>query len=460
MPRADFLSFTRQGASWLDFEWLSQVCFAVLHAVGGMTALWLLKIGLLLASWRVVSSALRHLRVSAVQRAAGLVVWAGIILPHSDVRPELFSLLMASLTAAWLERRRLGGAPLGAGGLAWIFSLFAVWSNLHAGLPVGLGLIAVYASAAAASGRWKESADFSKAAVAAAAGGLLNFGGAGIYAVAWRHWREGEALSRHIAEWRPMTAENPLHWPFWAALALLGLALLAAALKARGARRLPWAPVLAAAFSGAAALSHARLSVYFAPLSVLALGSLACEGLLPEARALSRSWIAAFAAAALYLAWAMPHLSWDRIYDERFIPRRAAEFLSQQRDVVEPLRVYNQWQWGGYLAWRLRPWYKVFEDGRYIFHPQLEESARAMASAQAWGEFLKERGLDAALLPNLGTLFETRSGGKTVPRPWHESYMPAARWALVYRDEKALFFVSRSAAPQGWIKARELPPAP
>jgi hypothetical protein len=44
---------------------------------------------------------------------------------------------------------------------------------------------------------------------------------------------------------------------------------------------------------------------------------------------------------------------------------------------------------------------------------------------------------------------------KTFDRPWYITYLPRARWALVYWDEQALVFVDRARVPADWVAAHE-----
>ncbi len=460
LPRADFLSFTAAGREWLDFEWLSQLVFCGAHSLGGMGGLWLVKIILLAASWLVLDKVLRLNQASGHARAGALGLWSAGVLAHSDIRPELFSVLFLSLTFHLLEIQRLGKRgpckPALAGGL-----LFALWANLHAGFTFGLALIVLYGLVEAARRRWAAAGGAALLAAAGAAGTLLNPYGLGPHRVAWHHFQMRAELSLYIKEWHPMTLENPLHWPFWAVLAFCGLLLLYRLAPWGEFESLPWAPALAAVYFGAGALAHARLAAFFNVSAVLFLCALAAEaGWLGQERLIRRILLAGFALYAGYLAWLIPHVSWRGVFNYKHVPRQATEFMARERRVVERLRIFNQWEWGGYLAWRLHPWFKVFGDGRYIFHAQLPETAGAASESGRWREFMEKKGLTGALVPNLDMAFPTRrlypdKTSKTFQRPWYLFYMPRERWALVYWDDQALFLVERRAVPGDWLSRHE-----
>lgn len=390
VPRADFLSFTRAGAAWHDFEWLAQVLYYGVYAVAGFGGLWALKTVLL-----ALAAALFLSAVPLERRPAWLVAWAACMLTRSDVRPELFSLIF--FTA--LSTRALGAAAVGG--------LFALWSNLHAGFIFGLPLLLTRPRLLAA----------------ALAGSLVNPYGWGPYKAALEH-----ANVAYIGEWQPASLLNHYQWPFWALLALY----------LYGRRWRDWSTLYAAA-----ALRHARLSLFF---QAHALPRLAARFALPAWAALP------YAAWLMYLA---AGLSWSAWFDHRHVPVQAAAFVEK----APPLKLYNEWEWGGYLAWRI-PGRKVFWDGRYLFHDLLNEAAEAVRGAESWQAFLDKHGLQGALLENRRQLFPAMrlypdGKSKQLLRPWYLRYMPRERWALVYFDDKTLFFVRRDAVPKKWLKERE-----
>ena len=461
MPATEFLSFTMPDAAWLDFEWLSQVLFYGVHAAGGMAALWVLKVLLVGACWLAFNAALKANALRPSVRAFALVAWAVAAYGWSDIRPELFSILFFTLCLWRLETVRLDLTEPDWRAALQAAALFALWSNLHAGFPVALTLIAVYAAAELLRGRPRRAARMSLLAVAGAAGALFNPYGAGPYRVALEHFRDRAELGRYIAEWHPMTAANPVHWPFYALAALVVWAAAARVAEpyrgeAPWRRPGPWALLLACGHFAASGLLHARMASYFGVLAALTLAVTA-----EEARGWTRRLlIAAAACGVLFSGWLAPRLNWSGVFNDKFVPRRAAEFMARQEPALAPLRLFNQWEWGGYLSWRLRPWLRVFSDGRYVFHPLLAEESRATSSPEAWQDFLSRRRLNGALVPNreafLPSVRRYPDGSeKSFDRPWYLSFFPRESWALVYWDDQSLLFIARSAAPSLWLGAHE-----
>lgn len=388
-------------------------------------------------------------------RAALMAFFACGALAFSDARPELFSLIALALVFVHLESRRLEDAPRRA---APAFVVFALWANVHAGFLLGWLAFAAYAAELSLRGRAASAKRTAAEGLAAALGTVLNPYGLGPHLVAFDHWRARAELAQGIAEWHPMTFENPLHWPFWVFLAVFAGATLFFVWRRRLVD-LPGAPVVLAAYLGSGTLSHARLFAFFNLAAVAALAALARERHANEDRT-ARGCAGVLLIAAAYLLWALPYTDWAGPFNPKYVPVRAAEFMAREQGAFSSLRVYNQWEWGGYLAWRL-PGHRVYSDGRYVFHDQLARMRAAAGDSGTWNQFLKDERLDAALLPNLDQPIRTTKlypdkTARTFLRPWYLFYMPRQDWALVYWDEQALLFVRRAAADKAWLAAHEL----
>ncbi len=455
LPRVDWLSFTMSGAPWLDFEWLAQLIFEAAWNLGGFGALWLLKGALLLGIWLVIDATLKLHELPAAARAAGLLLWSTAALMHADIRPELFSLLFFAgflyvLESLRLERTRMRGKDL-AGALA----IFAIWADIHSGFLIGLTLIFIYGFVTAIEGKLRHFKDLAKFLAAAGLGTLCNPYGLGPYEVAWGHWKSSGELSRTIAEWHAMSIKNPVYWMFWLLL-LMSIAVTVSGLSRKGRRPFPWAAMLTTGILAMGALSHERVASFFNITAVF----LICVVAATEGHRGLRALRGGTALCAGIALWLIPGIYRGGFFNGQFVPLKAAEFLARQRRVIEPLRVYNPWSWGGYLCWRLAPWHKVFGDGRYLCHAHLSREAQATAEAGRWREFLSEQSIDAALLENLPITLPTvkiypDGVKKQFQRPFYLFYLPREDWALTYWDEKSLFFVRRGTVPASWLKEHE-----
>jgi hypothetical protein len=167
LPRTEVFSHALFGQPWLDFEWLTQLLYGAVHAVAGFPGLMALRLILLMG---VVAALLRLLSlhgIGAAGRGLAALTLGCALFPFADLRPDNFSLLFFSALLLWAEGRRLGRFRLGRLVAAAIFSLFALWANLHLGLIYGLLLLGMFAAGAAldAALPWISSTEIGRAHV-------------------------------------------------------------------------------------------------------------------------------------------------------------------------------------------------------------------------------------------------------------------------------------------------------
>lgn len=455
LPRVDSFSFTAAGKPWVDFEWLSQLLFALARSLGGPSGLWGLKVLLVAAVAAALNRALRRAGADATARALLLSLWACGAILYADLRPDLFSVLGLALLLGEAER------PAAARPAAAYFAAFALWASLHAGFAFGLLALAVRALVLAARGRRAPARAAATLAVCAAAGTLATPYGTGPYRVLLAHGAAAGELSRYILEWRPIALRHPLEALFWLKLLIVAAAAASAARAAPDRRHdFPWELTAVALTLAAAAQRHGRLVSYFDAAFVVCAAALwrwSRARPRPLWRAAGWAWLALD---AVFLAWFCRGPAWTAPVDGSLVIASAARFLDAQKPVFAPLRIYNRWEWGGYLGWRLRPWYRVYDDGRYLFHENLIAAERAEITPELWQKFLDDERLDAAVVRSLdawrpSTKVYPDGSRRAFARPWYIDYMPRGRWALVYWDDRALLFVRRGAVPPPWLAAHE-----
>jgi hypothetical protein len=438
LPRAEVFSWTRAGAPWIDFEWLSQAAYAAAFSAAGWPGLWLLKLAVLGTALLILVETLREQGQTPAGQAIGLIFASLALIPSADVRPENFSLLFFIFQLGWLEHERRAGAR-GAARFIAAFAMYALWANLHAGFVFGLALIACYALGAEDLTKFYS---FAGLGLAAAAGTLVNPYGAGVWLVLAEHARGIPQLSELLVEWKPVSLKNAWTWPFWALLWSVPAGIWK---SGRDGRSLPRAHLFAMA-GLAAACFQTRNTPYFSLAAAVyvprLLGKLRAEYVPP-----------ALAASMFFLAfWVWPGTP---IPPWRLSgwPDRAAAFLEEERGALGSKSLYHPYGWGGYLGWRL-PGEKVFWDGRYLFQDLLVEENQARESPKTWQAFLDKHHVDVAVLEHTKLAF-SKSGENDIPRPFYVYFMPQARWALVHWDPDALVFVRRDKAPSEWLADRE-----
>src|SRR6266851_991118 len=140
IPHADIFSTTRFGSEWVTHEWLSEVfIYSVFRTLG---------YGGLIVVFSIVITAAFWIAYRRCRKRVGHPYLAGFALllgafatkPTWGVRPQMFSLLFASIFISFLDRySRREEMP----SIWWLAPLLVLWVNLHAGFALGLVLLAL-----------------------------------------------------------------------------------------------------------------------------------------------------------------------------------------------------------------------------------------------------------------------------------------------------------------------------
>lgn len=468
-PRTDFLSWPLAGAEWVDFEWLPQVFYYLLHKAGGFRALLLFKVLLLSLTLLVFrATALLYGRRGALPFL--LPLFAAAIMPNCDLRPENFTLLFFSLTLYFLEKSRLGSVPAGMRARAAVFLFFALWANTHAGYLYGLALVGLYAAGEffteelpfiygkAPFARPGRSLEYLKVFFLGMAASLANPYGWKLYAVISNHQRHISTLQDHIQEWTTLDFNNAYQWPY--ALVLAGVMCSFAFFLLRR-RHVVYSHFAALLFFAWASASHSRHIPFFVMTGLAFALALPWEKPAPRRRAL------AWAGGALWLAavwWFYSGLVWTQYTGKARLAKWGSEgmaaFLRANKAELSGLKLYNYWSWGGWLGWELAPEYKPFIDGRYLFHDRINEVTGLSGNVPKWRALIAKYRFDLALIKldetNLPAKRRLPGGGEAVVwRPAYLFYLPREDWAVVYWDYSTAALVRRAAVPSAWLAEHE-----
>src|ERR1017187_3927884 len=144
VPAGEIFSFTKPGAPWFAWEWLSDVFFAKLNALGGLQAVALCAILILSATFGALYLLVRRKSNPIVAIMVTMLAAAASSI-HYLARPHLFTLLFLVLFYAALEHVREGRTRwLGVPILATLPVVSILWTNLHGGFFVGALMVLAY----------------------------------------------------------------------------------------------------------------------------------------------------------------------------------------------------------------------------------------------------------------------------------------------------------------------------
>jgi hypothetical protein len=446
VPLHDIYSHTAVGHVWVVHEWLSDVLFFGLYQLGGFAALAVLSAAAVMAGMVLVFRSLRHGGLGHVPAVAlGLVLFFAASTAFG-ARPQVINFLLTALLCAVLTRYRRHPTVR----IWWLLPAFVLWANLHGGYVVGIALLALFTFGEAVQARWPRLAALREEGVpvplksdlrplwAMIPLGYL----AGLLTPATYRTLgfaagtlSSSLIQSQIVEW----ASPDFHTPQGMALLVCVLLVLGGALL--GSRRGSVASDPTFVLWGLATLALALTStrhiqifaVAAAPLlGGTAAGLLAALGFKPRRlRAPSAGQgrlnvvlLAGLAVlTAAYVAWNLRPATVEAVVRSS-APVEATDWLLANHPGRE---LFNNYGFGGWLAWKANPQYPVFIDGRVeVYGDQVFGNYLQVEHLQDnWSEVLD--------FYHVKTIMVT-------PGDRLSLVLPGRGWRLVHRDAVAWIY--------------------
>jgi hypothetical protein len=347
LPTSEMFSHTFHGRPWLNHEWLSQLLFYGVYALGGPLLLTLVcgacAFIAVFASWRLTRG-VAEIRLVLLLSLLVLTAsaWA--------VRPPPLSLALLML-AMWLVIRDK---------IAWLPVLTIAWANAHGVVLLGVVIACANALEALVWSRRRFPRAFVVALLCVAAPMATPLGWHYLPRVAQT---VGEARLLGIDEYRSAFADIS-SLPFW----LMAGALAAAIVRAPRLRdwdRSDRLLVISSCVIGAGAIISIRNAPSFALFAAPAISRLVHASGMRRSRPLRRAGYAVIAM-ALTMALAIVGFSWRD--GGAFLGWRPISPLALNAIRNCPGPIYNEHGDGGTLIW-FAPEHRVFADGRLEAYP-------------------------------------------------------------------------------------------
>ena len=434
VPHVDPFSITHGGQSWVAHEWLAELAFAAANRLGGYALALALTVLMLGVGCALLWQAARLYGATRRSATTGVAIAFFYIAVAVAVRPQVwvFVLLLALLHELAAHdagaRRRLWHLPL----------LFVLAINLNLLALAGGLMLALYAVhrtvvwlRAGGAARAEERARLRHVLMVGALSALalnVNPRGPALFLFVLRYIQPHALRLRYIQEWEPLPFSG-----YDAALYLGGAALLAFTLFGMMRRRTLWPGVLALAFAVPAARSGRYMPLFGISAALayvwLAAGmrsAATAEEETPRTRHLGALSIAAGLIAALALLRFAPG-QFRRVPDATRggYPVAAAAWL---RDDLPGARLFNEYNWGGYLDDALYPRPNVFIDGREEMYGDalFGTYIATMAARAGWEQTLAAWRVDAVIVKPHSPLARALAGDPG----WHKAF--ADTTAVIY----------------------------
>ncbi len=403
----------------LTHEWGMELIYYVAYAAGGFPAMILLRAFLLTffcgmtgwLTWRRSHSFYRGLAASLIAAVLSQLFAAD--------RAYLATFVMVTLTVAAYETRR---------GLWLLPPAFLVWANCHGGFIMGWAIAGAYsAEAVILRLRGKPLADERKIWIVSALAVALtaiNPNGLGVIEV-MRYYRSSP-LQSNIFEWN-----YPAWWPPDPYNTLAVATALVLLWARRRVRVVDWLLFAALGGASAMALRNTFLMGFIGPIFIAAY--------IPAWKRRVPAVLEYAAAALLLLAMGFQLARGNsfqlHMADEKY-PVEAVDFLTSHHVTG---RLFNTYELGGYLMWRLWPQASVFLDGRALNESVWQDYLHMAYNADFEGKTTMEllRKYDAQIIVMTG--FNYR--GQLLFLAAALADPSQKEWKLVYQDAKAVVYM-------------------
>jgi hypothetical protein len=439
LPSTDIFTFTVPTHVWTDHEYLTEILMWLVYRTAGPVGL---SLGFGLLTWAAFWILYRQVRRQPwVIVAVGLAIAAVAGAPIWGPRAQMITFFLTCLELYWLHGYLSGRTRT----LRYFPLVMVLWANLHGGWVIGFVWLGVALVAELISWGWNPSnpahrahvrflaiiTAFSVVAVAATPHGLS------LYPYPFQT-QGSVAQQKLIVEWFSPDFHQVYLRPFEAMvfLVIIGFAL----------RRPPLHEFLLTLVGLGLALQSVRNVVLFVAVATPVM--INCYSAYWKELSAARGWKfelpprRIFAVTTAIVLAVISGATAFRIYDSvnpakqqsmvaADYPVAAADWLDAHAEVGT--RMYNQYGWGGYLAYRFYPQPNrkvfIFGEAALMGDPLLNEYEDVQTLRSTWKQRLDDYKVDYIVYNRgeaLANVLATQSD-----------------WKLVYEDPVAVIYVRR-----------------
>lgn len=432
IPTTDIFSHVYEGKPLVPHEWLAGVVFYIIYTPLGLPGVVLLAAFLLATTFVLVYEETRRLSQRRLASLA-LTAWgAAITSLHWITRPHLFTMLFLAIYLVWSNKLQSGKSKH-----FWLFPLtMLLWSNMHGEFIAGLLILGAYG----AGWLWdylfsavKPSLEIGKKLALAFFSSLLvtfiNPFGLHTWETVFGYINNRYLMSR-INETNPPDFSQP---QFLVLLALLGFSIF---LLATQKEKINTGQAFAlAGFSMMSLLAARNVHLYGVAAPLLLAGALA-DRTMPNILQKVETLFAHIEKNLHGLVWPVVTvlligslaltgaLGVDNRFSPKIFPVQAVDWLENNPQTG---KMFNAFDWGGYLLLRLWPAHLAFIDSQTDVRGDVSrEYEKVITLAEGWQATLEQYDAQWVIIPPGWPLAKA---------------LASENWREAYRDETAIIFI-------------------
>lgn len=429
IPTRDIFSYVYEGTPLVPHEWLTGVVFYLAYALLGLDGVVLLSATLLAAAFLLTYEEARQASGMRLP-ALALTAWgAAITSLHWITRPHLFTMLFFALYLTWANQLQSGRSNR-----FWLFPLtMLLWGNMHGEFIAGLLVLGAHSAGwvwdwlfAAVKPPLETGKNLAVAFFSSLLITFVNPVGLHTWETVFGYVNNHYLMSR-INETNPPDFSQP---QFLILLGMLGFSIYLLATK-RGKIETGQAFALAG-FSMMSLLAARNVHLYGIAAPLLLAGALTgrhmphllenAETLFERVEASLRGLVWPFVTVILIgLLVLSGAFGSENRFSPRMFPVHAVDWLEQN---PQSGRMFNAFDWGGYLLLRLWPTHLAFIDSQTDVRGDVSrEYEKIITLSENWQATLEKYAVQWAILPPDWPLAQA---------------LRAEGWREVYRDETTI----------------------
>ncbi len=400
----DIFSFRTAGHPSFPHEWFAQVLFATAYNWLGLDGIVLLTALVIMLTWGIIYRRAIYKSSSFFSALFFIALGVGASQIHVLPRPHIFTYLLTTIWITLLENMDEDKTRFG-----WALPIvMLLWVNMHGMFVIGMIVLGIYLAGDFINRPSKAWFTSQKTKSLLLGGGLsllatfFSPSGPGIWE-AIASLGSNAYITSKIPEYQSANFHLPETWPFIIILLLILVGF------ARSTERVSWVDILlVAAFTGLAIYTSRMIPLFAIVVTPIAARVISdwTRNEYPQSRFLATEenisktnstanglvWAVAIpllAAVLLKSGQTIDPMGQGNVFDQRFFPVKAVAWLEAH---PQDGRMFNEFDWGGYLLLRLWPDQQIFMDGHtHIYGETLtREYEQVITLNTGWEEILQK----------------------------------------------------------------------